>query len=183
MRMTNSVRDLPAAIEKMEEALAQSKAAIPALQAQVKVWPKEDQLKEATARHAEVIEQLRPKKKTEAAEKPAADEPQLNDLAMDTAYSRLPEGNRIQLAARLRKLEQQKEQLTPEQYSEQLGELAGWLEEEAGIRSIKELKGLSGSLPLVAVITALSMISLTGLPPAGRVPPYVWQHRFPPVAG
>lgn len=43
--------------------------------------------------------------------------------------------------------------------------LAGWLEEEAGIRSIKELKGLSGSLPLVAVITALSMISLTGLPP------------------
>lgn len=84
MRMTNSVRDLPAAIEKMEEALAQSKAAIPALQAQVKVWPKEEQLKEATARHAEVIEQLRPKKKTEAAEKPAADEPQLNDLPMST---------------------------------------------------------------------------------------------------
>lgn len=334
MRMTNSVRDLPAAIEKMEEALAQSKAAIPALQAQVKVWPKEEQLKEATARHAEVIEQLRPKKKTEAAEKPAADEPQLNDLpistievdgkqrptsnsngqpihptsegirnfwrwfgdskvvdeqgrpevlyhgspengieffdakregkntgaatkdhalggfyftsdpnvadtyartievemanvaeqefgiepkgkipksttypvylslknpitlrmpvqnsalsmardaghdgailksrggdeyvafepeqiksaigntgafdasmpeifndlAMDTAYSRLPEGNRIQLAARLRKLEQQKEQLTPEQYSEQLGELAGWLEERSQENAFK----------------------------------------------
>lgn len=84
MRMTNSVRDLPAAIEKMEEALAQSKAAIPALQAQVKAWPKDEQLKEATARHAEVIEQLRPKKKTEAAEKPAADEPQLNDLPMNT---------------------------------------------------------------------------------------------------
>lgn len=137
MRMTNSVRDLPAAIEKMDEALAQSKAAIPALQAQVKVWPKEEQLKEATARHAEVIEQLRPKKKTEAAEKPAADEPQLNDLAMDTAYSRLPEGNRIQLAARLRKLEQQKEQLTPEQYSEQLGELAGWLEERSQENAFK----------------------------------------------
>lgn len=137
MRMTNSVRDLPAAIEKMEDALAQSKAAIPALQAQVKVWPKEEQLKEATARHAEVIEQLRPKKKTEAAEKPAADEPQLNDLAMDTAYSRLPEGNRIQLAARLRKLEQQKEQLTPEQYSEQLGELAGWLEERSQENAFK----------------------------------------------
>lgn len=137
MRMTNSVRDLPAAIEKMEEALAQSKAAIPALQAQVKAWPKEEQLKEATARHAEVIEQLRPKKKTEAAEKPAADEPQLNDLAMDTAYSRLPEGNRIQLAARLRKLEQQKEQLTPEQYSEQLGELAGWLEERSQENAFK----------------------------------------------
>lgn len=135
MRMTNSVRDLPAAIEKMEEALAQSKAAIPALQAQVKPWPKEEQLKEATARHAEVIEQLRPKKKTDeqAVVKPATDvaEPQLNDLAMDTPYSRLPEGNRIQLAARLRKLEQQKEQLTPEQYSEQLGELASWLEERS----------------------------------------------------
>ena len=347
MRMTNSVRDLPAAIEKMEEALAQSKAAIPAMQAQVKVWPKEDQLKEATARHAEVIEQLRPKKKTEAAEKPAADEPQLNDLpmstievdgkqrpttnsngqpihptregirnfwrwfgdskvvdeqgrplvvyhgtnsdfsvfntsdramdytipnnlgenigaffaenknhakhfggsvfdvylsiknpmrfksqdefrqfmrnhsgstpdvrddegyiveegkfehrmrqeierlghdsviierpgftksrlsdkawfisfepsqiksarsntgafdvtspeifndlAMDTAYSRLPEGNRIQLAARLRKLEQQKEQLTPEQYSERLGELAGWLEERSQENAFKRV--------------------------------------------
>ena len=137
MRMTNSVRDLPAAIEKMEEALAQSKAAIPALQAQVKPWPKEEQLKEETSRHAEVIEQLRPKKKAEAAEKPAADEPQLNDLAMDTAYSRLPDGNRIQLAARLRKLEQQKEQLTPEQYSEQLGELAGWLEERSQENAFK----------------------------------------------
>lgn len=334
MRMTNSVRDLPAAIEKMEEALAQSKAAIPALQAQVKPWPKEEQLKEETSRHAEVIEQLRPKKKAEAAEKPSADEPQLNDLpmstievdgkqrptsnsngqpihptsegirnfwrwfgdskvvdeqgrpevlyhgspengieffdakregkntgaatkdhalggfyftsapnvadtyartievemanvaeqefgiepkgkipksttypvylslknpitlrmpvqnsalsmardaghdgailksrggdeyvafepeqiksaigntgafdasmpeifndlAMDTAYSRLPEGNRIQLAARLRKLEQQKEQLTPEQYSEQLGELAGWLEERSQENAFK----------------------------------------------
>lgn len=334
MRMTNSVRDLPAAIEKKEEALAQSKAAIPALQAQVKPWPKEEQLKEATARHAEVIEQLRPKKKAETAEKPAADEPQLNDLptstikvdgkqrpttnsngkpihpteegirnfwkwfgdskvvddqdrplvlyhgspengieffdakregkntgaatknhalggfyftedpnvadtyartievemanvaeqefgiepkgqppksttylvylsiknpitlrmpvqnsalsmardaghdgailkslggdeyvafepaqiksaigntgafdasmpeifsdlAMDTPYIRLPEGNRIQLAARLRKLEQQKEQLTPEQYSERLGELAGWLEERSQENAFK----------------------------------------------
>lgn len=262
MRMTNSVRDLPAAIEKMEEALAQSKAAIPALQAQVKPWSKEEQLKEATARHAEVIEQLRPKKKTEAAEKPAADEPQFNDLkpldidalplseedrndplvmefvklsdrvaraekssdpddwtpaeraaynsgdtaefsklrgytkseisdhqrwmnlsdeldkkyGTDTAASldylvsvhtddevapfkkiegdqgrapartdliedtpavRLPEGNRIQLAARLRKLEQQKEQLTPEQYSEQLGELANWLEERSQENAFK----------------------------------------------
>ncbi|HEX2898549.1 MAG TPA: NADH-quinone oxidoreductase subunit N [Bacteroidia bacterium] len=43
--------------------------------------------------------------------------------------------------------------------------LAGWLEEEAGIKSIKELKGLSTSLPWVAFITALAMVSLTGLPP------------------
>ncbi|MEY3442320.1 MAG: hypothetical protein RLZZ519_601 [Bacteroidota bacterium] len=43
--------------------------------------------------------------------------------------------------------------------------LAGWLEEEAGIKTIKELKGLSASLPMVAFITALAMVSLTGLPP------------------
>lgn len=43
--------------------------------------------------------------------------------------------------------------------------LAGWLEESAGIKSIKELKGLAGSLPLVAVIATLAMVSLTGLPP------------------
>jgi NADH-quinone oxidoreductase subunit N len=43
--------------------------------------------------------------------------------------------------------------------------LAGWLEEKAGIRSIQQMKGLSGSMPLLAFITALSMISLTGLPP------------------
>lgn len=48
----------------------------------------------------------------------------------DTPYSRLPESNRIQLAARLRKLQQQQAagQLTPEQYSEHVGELADWLE-------------------------------------------------------
>lgn len=43
--------------------------------------------------------------------------------------------------------------------------LAGWLEEQAGIKTIKELKGLSASLPMVALITALAMVSLTGLPP------------------
>lgn len=43
--------------------------------------------------------------------------------------------------------------------------LAGWLEEMAGIKTIKELKGLASGLPLVGVITALAMVSLTGLPP------------------
>lgn len=88
VRMTNSVRDLPAAIEKMEDSLAKSKEAIPALQAQVKPWQKEEQLKEATARHSEVIEQLKPKKKNDeqAVAKPAteATEPQFNDLTTST---------------------------------------------------------------------------------------------------
>lgn len=43
--------------------------------------------------------------------------------------------------------------------------LAGWLEEEAGVQHIKELKGMAGSLPVVAVLTTLCMVSLTGLPP------------------
>ncbi len=43
--------------------------------------------------------------------------------------------------------------------------LAGWLEETAGIVSIKEMKGLAGSLPMVAAVATVSMISLTGLPP------------------
>ncbi len=43
--------------------------------------------------------------------------------------------------------------------------LAGWLEEAAGIVRIKEMKGMAGSLPWVAGITTVFMISLTGLPP------------------
>lgn len=43
--------------------------------------------------------------------------------------------------------------------------LAGWLEEEAGVLRIQELKGLAGRLPLVAALATVSMISLTGLPP------------------
>jgi NADH-quinone oxidoreductase subunit N len=45
--------------------------------------------------------------------------------------------------------------------------LAGWLEEEAGILRIKEMKGLATALPLVAGIATVFMISLTGLPPTG----------------
>lgn len=69
-RMMNSVRDLLGAIEKMEDAKAASVKAVPQLEKQLKPWGKEDQLKQATARHGEVIEQLRPKKKEAA---PAAD--------------------------------------------------------------------------------------------------------------
>ena len=43
--------------------------------------------------------------------------------------------------------------------------LAGWLEEEAGIVRIKEMKGLATGMPWVAGLATLSMISLTGLPP------------------
>ncbi len=63
MRMTNAVKDLDGAIEQMQERKAANEKAIPALKAQVKEWGKDDQLQKAISRHAEVIEQLRPKKK------------------------------------------------------------------------------------------------------------------------
>lgn len=66
MRMTNAVKDLDGAIEQMQERKAANEKAIPALKAQVKEWGKDDQLQNAVSRHAEVIEQLRPKKKEQA---------------------------------------------------------------------------------------------------------------------
>lgn len=49
----------------------------------------------------------------------------------DTSYARLPEGNRIKMTSRLRKLQQQQAlgQISPEEYSQRIGELADWLEE------------------------------------------------------
>lgn len=43
--------------------------------------------------------------------------------------------------------------------------LAGWLEENTGIVSIKEMKGIAAGLPIVALIATVAMVSLTGLPP------------------
>lgn len=43
--------------------------------------------------------------------------------------------------------------------------LAGWMEEHLGITKIQDMKGLATGLPVLAVLVAVSMISLTGLPP------------------
>ncbi|AEY69616.1 putative DNA methylase [Erwinia phage PEp14] len=88
-RLTNAVRDLDAAIEKMEAAKATSEKAIPALREQVKAWPKGEQLEETTRRHAEVIEQLKPKKQDQSVAKPATDAPeqQYNDLSEGSAFA------------------------------------------------------------------------------------------------
>ncbi|UZV40803.1 transglycosylase [Erwinia phage Stean] len=88
-RLANSVRDLDAAIEKMEAAKATSEKAIPALQQQVKAWPKGDQLEETTRRHADVIEQLKPKKQDTTVAKPATDAPeqQYNDLSEGSEFA------------------------------------------------------------------------------------------------
>lgn len=43
--------------------------------------------------------------------------------------------------------------------------MAGWLGERMGIEKIDDLKGLASGMPLLAVLAALFMVSLTGLPP------------------
>ena len=87
-RLANSVRDLDAAIEKMETAKATSEKAIPALRQQVQAWPKGEQLEETARRHAEVIEQLKPKKQTadQTVAETASGKPeqQYNDLTEET---------------------------------------------------------------------------------------------------
>ncbi|AXF51455.1 DarB-like antirestriction [Erwinia phage Pavtok] len=88
-RLANSVRDLDAAIEKMETAKATAEKAIPSLREQVKPWAKGEQLEETTRRHAEVIDQLKPKKQESTVAKPATDAPeqQYNDLSEGSEFA------------------------------------------------------------------------------------------------
>ena len=66
MRVTNAVKDLGGAIEKMEQARDQAQATVPKLQEQLADWPKDAELNEARTRHGEVLDQLKPKKKESA---------------------------------------------------------------------------------------------------------------------
>ena len=43
--------------------------------------------------------------------------------------------------------------------------LAGWMNERLGSEQIDDLKGLAGSVPIIAVMFSILMVSLTGLPP------------------
>lgn len=89
MRVTNAVKDLGGAIEKMEQARDQAQASVPKLQEQLADWPKDAELNEARTRHAEVLEQLKPKRKESApsvaeSETPAQEQ-QYNDF--DTGFA------------------------------------------------------------------------------------------------
>lgn len=66
MRVTNAVKDLGGAIEKMEQARDQALAEVPKLEAQREDWPKDAELAEARQRHSEVLEQLKPKQQNVA---------------------------------------------------------------------------------------------------------------------
>lgn len=72
MRITNSVKDLGAAIEQVERDKARAESDIPKLQAQVGQWSKKQELEGARSRHAEVLEQLKPKKTVQTAPAEAA---------------------------------------------------------------------------------------------------------------
>lgn len=63
MRLTNRVKDLAGLVEEAEQRIAKAKAEIPKLQQQVREWSKDDELTKAKARHSDVIEQLKPKRK------------------------------------------------------------------------------------------------------------------------
>lgn len=72
MRITNSVKDLGAAIEQVERDKARAETDIPKLEAQVGQWSKSQELAGARSRHAEVLEQLKPKKTVQTAPAEAA---------------------------------------------------------------------------------------------------------------
>lgn len=78
-RIVNTVRDLPAAIERAQESKARAQRDIPRLKEQATSWKKEGDLKEANSRHAEVLEQLKPKKTTQTAPAEAA-QPKKNSI-------------------------------------------------------------------------------------------------------
>lgn len=63
MRITNMVKDLPADIERAEAAIAKIERDIPKLEAQAGTWAKAEELSSTKGRHANVLEQLKPKRK------------------------------------------------------------------------------------------------------------------------
>lgn len=71
-RMRNTVRDLAEMAQNKRDLAQRNRDDIPKLEAQLKPWGQEQELADAKARHMEVIDQLKPKKKPEAA-KPEAD--------------------------------------------------------------------------------------------------------------
>lgn len=81
MRVTNTVKDLAGAIEQVEGQKARASADIPKLEQQVAKWPKQQDLKGAQSRHADVLEQLKPKKTVQTAPAEGETKSSLGDSA------------------------------------------------------------------------------------------------------
>jgi N12 class adenine-specific DNA methylase len=67
LRLQNTVKTLKADAEQSRKAAERERAEVPKLEAKIKPWGSTKELADAKTRHAAVIEQLRPKKKPEAA--------------------------------------------------------------------------------------------------------------------
>lgn len=76
LRLQNTVKGIGAEAEHARAAAQRNRDDIPKLEAQIKPWGQDQELAEAKARHAAVIEQLKPKKK----EQPAGEQPAFSRL-------------------------------------------------------------------------------------------------------
>lgn len=76
LRLQNTVKGIGAEAERARAAAQRNRDDIPKLEAQIKPWGQDQELAEAKARHAAVIEQLKPKKK----EQPAGEQPAFSRL-------------------------------------------------------------------------------------------------------
>ena len=120
MRVTNAVKDLGGAIEKMEQARDQAQATVPKLQEQLADWPKDAELNEARTRHSEVLEQLKPKKK-ESAPSVANPETPAQTSQQDNlqSWSRISSGQRQASQKNLAEMRRMRAQAAPaDQFAE-----------------------------------------------------------------
>lgn len=108
MRISNAVKDLGDAITVMEQGREKALAEIPKMQEQLAEWPKAQELKDTRKRHAEVVDQLKPKKAEKPAENVAAPatqepKPQYSVSANRAVRGALARGDAGALVAKLQK--------------------------------------------------------------------------------
>lgn len=65
LRLKNAIAGIPDDMAMIEARVEREQAEIPKLEEQLKPWPKAEELADAKARHAAIIDQLKPKKKEE----------------------------------------------------------------------------------------------------------------------
>lgn len=104
MRISNAVKDLGDAITVMEQGREKALAEIPKLQEQLAEWPKAQELKDTRKRHAEVVDQLKPKKaENVAATATQEPKPQYSVSANRAVRGALARGDAGALVAKLQK--------------------------------------------------------------------------------
>lgn len=87
LRLQNTVKDLAVLAQEKRAAAQRNRDDIPKLQAQLKPWGQDQELAEAKARHAAVIDQLKPKKKEQA--KPEDEAPAMSRTGLEPIFEAL----------------------------------------------------------------------------------------------